>query len=362
MAQHFSVLHVVPALFARDDGIIGGAERYALELARYMANEVPTRLVSFGDRERSDTIGNLSLRVLGRNWHVGGQRTNPIALGLFGEVRRAAIIHCHQRHVLSSSLTALFCRLTGRRVFVTDLGGGGWDLSAYVATDRWYHGHLHISEYSRRIYGHEHLASARVILGGVDNEKFSPAEGRRLRRVVYSGRLLPHKGIDVLIEALPPGVELELMGRVVDSRYLLDLRRLAMGKLVNFRHDCDDAAVVEAYRTAACVVLPSVYRTLYGDQTAVPELLGQTMLEAMACGAPVICTNVAGLPEVVVDGVTGFIVPQRDSEALGERIRWLLDHPREGASMGTAGCRRVLDNFTWPAVVSRCLEAYSAPN
>jgi glycosyltransferase involved in cell wall biosynthesis len=325
-----------------------------------MANEVPTQLLTFGDRDRTDTIGNLSLRVLGRNWRVSGQRTNPIAPGLFWEIRRADLVHCHQRHVLSSSLTALSCRLTGRRVYVTDLGGGGWDLSAYIATDHWYHGHLHISEYSRRIYGHEHLASASVILGGVDTEKFSPAQMTRLRRVVYSGRILPHKGIDVLIEAIPPGVELELIGRVADTRYLRDLHRLAMGKRVNFRHDCDDAAVVEAYRTAACVVLPSVCRTLYGDQTPVPELLGQTLLEGMACGTPVICTNVASLPEVVVNGVTGFIVPPRDPEALGKRIRWLLDHPCEGASMGAAGRRRVIEHFTWPAVVNRCLEAYSA--
>ena len=48
------VLHVVPALFGADDGIVGGAERYALELARHMADEVPTRLVAFGDRERED--------------------------------------------------------------------------------------------------------------------------------------------------------------------------------------------------------------------------------------------------------------------------------------------------------------------
>src|SRR5262249_54288135 len=151
----FSVLHVVPALFAADDGILGGAERYALELARHMANEAPTRLLTFGERKREERIGNLCVSVIGRPWYVGGQRGNPIAPALFNELRKADVVHCHQRHVLASSLAALFCRLTRRRIFVTDLGGGGWDLSAYFNTDRWYDGHLHISSYSRFVYRHD---------------------------------------------------------------------------------------------------------------------------------------------------------------------------------------------------------------
>ena len=54
-----------------------------------------------------------------------------------------------------------------------------------------------------------------------------------------------------------------------------------------FRHDCSDADLIEAYRGALCVVLPSVYRTMYGDQSPVPELLGQTLLEGMALWHPI---------------------------------------------------------------------------
>jgi glycosyltransferase involved in cell wall biosynthesis len=359
LSHQFSVLHIVPALFAPDDGVMGGAERYAFELARYMANEVPTRLLTFGERERRERVGKLCVRVIARPWYVSGQRNNPISRGLFREILTSDVVHCHQRHVLASSLAALFGRLTRRRVFVTELGGGGWDLSAYINTDRWYNGHLHISAYSRHTYRHDQLNSARVILGGVDTDKFSPAEVERQAKVVYSGRLLPHKGIDILIRAMPADVELDVIGRVFEPAYLADLRRLAVGKRINFHHDYDDMRLVEAYRTAACVVLPSVYKTMYGDETAVPELLGQTLLEGMACANPAIATNVASLPEVVVHGVTGFIVAPNNPEALRERIRWLLDHPREGALMGAAGRRRVLEHFTWPAVVQRCLQAYS---
>src|SRR5271169_3892949 len=117
------VLHIAPAIFG-EDGVVGGAERYALELAKHMAAEVPT---------------------------------------LFAAFRQADVIHCHQQHILASSMASLACRLTGRKVFVSDLGGGGWDVSAYISTDRWYHGHLHISEYSRSVFGHAQQPWAHVI-------------------------------------------------------------------------------------------------------------------------------------------------------------------------------------------------------
>ena len=112
-----------------------------------------------------------------------------------------------------SSAAAALCRITGRRVFATDLGGGGWDVSAYVSTDRWFHAHLHISEYSRHISNHDGKPWARVILGGVDTAKFSPdSPASRSNRALFVGRLLPHKGIADLIEALPETIALDIVG------------------------------------------------------------------------------------------------------------------------------------------------------
>jgi glycosyltransferase involved in cell wall biosynthesis len=355
------VLHIVPALFGSDDGIVGGAERYALELARHMSFETPTTLVSFGEREREERLDQLKIRVIGNPWYVRDQRTNPLALSLVKELRRADVVHCHQQRVVASSLAALVCKLAGRRVFVSDLGGGGWDVSAYISTDRWYRGHLHISEYSRKIYGQAGKPWAHVILGGVDTEKFSPDESvLRDGTVLFVGRLLPHKGVNELIKALPHDMPLELIGHACDERFIRDLKLLVQGKQVRFRHDCDDAELVRAYRKALCVVLPSVYRNMYGVETKVPELLGQTLLEGMACATPAICTDVASMPEVVEDGLTGFVVPAHDAQALGQRLRWLREHPAQAARMGTAARARVLSKFTWPAVVRRCLEIYAA--
>ena len=355
------VVHLVPALFDRKHGIIGGGERYALELARHMAERVPTRLVSFGESDHHETMGALGIRVIGHPVFVRGQRTNPVALRMLSELRNADVIHCHQRVVVASSVMALAARATGRRVVVSDLGGGGWDISGYISTDRWYHRHLHISEYSRKISKHVGKPWADVIFGGVDLKKFTPRRDAAPNApVLFVGRLLPHKGIHDLIRALPRGMRLELVGPRHDERYFEALQKLAEGKEVTFHSGYDDAALVEAYHRALCIVLPSVYQSEFGGLNLVPELLGQTLLEGMACGLPAICTDVASMPEVVEHGVTGWVVPPNDPAALGERLQWLRDHPDQAREMGHAGRRRVERLFTWDAVVTRCLAAYAA--
>lgn len=352
------VVHLVPAPFG-DRGIFGGAERYALELSRHMAEITPTRLVTFADVAARQSAGRLDIRVLGPAWQIRGQRSNPFHLGLVRHLLWADVVHCHQRSIVASSFSAAFSRVFGRRIFVSDLGGGGWDISAYVSTDRWFHAHLHISEYSRSILGHVGWDRAHVILGGVDINRFAPDPAvPKEPLVVFVGRLMPYKGVNDLIEALPPGLTLEVIGRPYDARFFAELKRLAVGKSVVFRPECGDADLVLAYRRAICVVLPSVYRTIYGDETLVPELLGQTLLEGMACGTPAICTDVASMPEVVVNEQTGFVVPPNDPTALCARLQWLRDHPEEVDRLGRAGRQRVLKSFTWPAVARHCLEIY----
>jgi glycosyltransferase involved in cell wall biosynthesis len=353
------VLHLVPALFG-PSGIVGGAERYTFELARHMAASTPTRLLTFGAEASETRIDQLEVRVVANPWRVRGQRNNPLSAAMVPEILGADIVHCHQQHIVMSSAAAALCRLTGRRVFATDLGGGGWDISAYLSTDGWYNGHLHISEYSRQIYGHAGKPWARVILGGVDTDRFSPDQATpRGGAPLFVGRLLPHKGISDLVAALPEGMALEVVGPVSDPVYLDALTREAAGKPVTFRHSLDDVALVNAYRRASCLVLPSVYRLNDGSETKVPELLGQTLLEAMACATPVICTNVASMPEIVDEGRTGFIVDPGDHRALRDRLRWMAAHPAEAAEMGAAGRRTVLERFQWSQVVDRCLDAYA---
>jgi glycosyltransferase involved in cell wall biosynthesis len=355
------VIHIVPALFGKG-GVFGGAERYSYELARHMANSTPTTLISFGDRaEKYTTPEGLRVQILGQPWYVRGQRLNPVHHGLFRAVASADVVHCHQPHTLTAELAALLARATGRRVFASDLGGGGWGFSSRMDTDCWFHGHLHISRYSRMIAGHQSRSSAEVIYGGVDTDLFSPDPSvSKEPLVVFVGRLMPHKGVNDLIEALPEGMTLELIGRPYHEHFQAELKRLAEGKRVIFRHDCDDSEIVRAYRRATCVVLPSVYRDCFGNETKIPELLGQTLLEGMACGTPAVCTAVASMPEVVTDGDTGFVVPPNDPLALRKALEQLRNNQNAVREMGVAARRRVMDCFNWQRVVERCLLTYTA--
>lgn len=356
--ERYDVIHMVPALFDRAAGVVGGAERYAFELARNMAKQVRTALLTFGTESSRFERDGLTV-VVERAHFVRGHRMNPWTPAIGRWLLRTPVLHCHQRAILASSTAAALGRLLGRRVFVSDHGGGAWDISGYVSTDAWYAGHLHVSEYSRRVYGHAQRRNAHVIWGGVDTDRLAPdARVLRERRVLYVGRILPHKGVNDLVAAVPSDVPLDIVGEPYDARFKAHLDRLASGKRIAFQHGFDDSALLDAYRRAAVAVLPSVYRDMYGGETRVPELLGQTLLEAMACGTPVICTNVASMPEIVVDGVTGFIVPPNDPQALRGRIEWLLEHPEDSNRMGINARKRVLDDFTWSKVVSRCIGLY----
>jgi glycosyltransferase involved in cell wall biosynthesis len=352
------VVHLVPSLFGKM-GIVGGAERYAFELARAMADVMPTTLVTFGSADADDSAGPLRIRTLGRPWYVRGQRSNPVSRHLPAALAGADVVHCHQQHVLASTLAAAWCRALGRRVFVSDLGGGGWDLSAYVSTDALFHGHLHLSEYSRTVFGHAGNPRARVVGGGVDTRRFSPdATVVRDGGPLFVGRLLPHKGVHDLIRGVPADLPLTIVAPRPEAPVHRELTALAGSKCVRFAFDLSDDALVREYRRASSIVLPSVYRSAAGE-TKVPELLGQTLLEGMACETPAVCTDVASMPEVVEHGVSGFVVPANDPRALGERLAWLHRHRAEGEAMGRAGRRRVLSQFTWPLVVERCLDAYN---
>lgn len=348
------IVHIVPALFGRH-GVFGGAERYALALARAMADVLPTRLVAFGERAANWTDGPLRIDVL-EGIAVRGQPQNPFSTRLRRYVR-AAIVHVHQPYTVMGTTVALARRALRRKVFATDLGGGGWDLSSYVRTDALFTGHLHISRYSQQL-GRRQSAS-RVISGGVDTVKFYPSERpKRPRSIAYIGRILPHKGIDVLIRSLPERASLRIVGRVSDPEYLRYLHDLAAGKNVEFIQNAEDGELIETYQTSSCVALLSVHVDYRGRFSLVPELLGQTPLEAMACGTPAVVSDASSLPEVVEDGLTGFVVPQNDVNRTRAALSRILDDSDAQRRMGCAGRERVLERFAWGAVVQRCLRAY----
>jgi glycosyltransferase involved in cell wall biosynthesis len=259
-----------------------------------------------------------------------------------------------------TDLCVLFAKVTGKRVFVTDVGGGGSiSLASRAPLAQAVDGFLPLSKFAAR-FTPRGGRNVEITFGGADLAMFQPGAWPRAPTVVFVGRLLAHKGIDYLIEALPEGALLRVVGRPYDPAYLDHLRSLAAGKRVEFVTDADDSQVVRELQSATVAALPSVYTTRDGAVTPVPELFGLAAAEAMACATPVIVTSVGSLPEVVEDGTTGWVVPPNDAGALGTSMQVALKDSVKASEFGAASRRRVEERFTWDAVARRCLRGYEA--
>jgi glycosyltransferase involved in cell wall biosynthesis len=347
-----SVVHISPCYFS-DDSIIGGGERYPTSLAQAMSNYTETVLISFGSARRSLIDGKLRIEI----YPFMGAKENPVSYSFLKELAKADVVHCHQYKTYATNLAISVGAALGKRVFVTDHGGAGSFVTDRVPLFHLVDAFLTVSDFSAKSLP----AAKRVqaIYGGVQEEFLKEKiDKQRQKKVLFVGRIMPHKGINYLIEAIDENLSLEIIGRVYNQKYFSLLQALAKNKQVKFIANADDDVILDAYRTALVTVLPSVYTDINSNRHVAPELLGLVLLESMACGTPVICTNVGGMPEIVRDGVTGFIVPPNDPIALREKIHWLLDHPDQAAQMGQQARSEVLKNFTWDSVAKRCLEAY----
>ena len=176
-----------------------------------------------------------------------------------------------------------------------------------------------------------------VIPNGVDlpaavGDEAAPAE------VLFAGRLSPEKGIADLIVATR-GMKLVVAG----DGPLRDLVPRALGFV---SHD----ELERLYERAAVVVVPS-YR----------EGLPLCVLEAMAHARPVVATRVGGIPELVEDGVTGFLVEAGDTAGLRAALEKLLAEPVLRRRMGEAARARVAEHCSWERVVEATVAAYGPP-
>jgi glycosyltransferase involved in cell wall biosynthesis len=349
------VVHVSPLQFGTN-GLFGGGERYALELSRAMSRHVSTRLVSFGVDGSRTREGGLEIDVLPLRGRYAGHEVNPLSERLPLHLARARIIHAHHYDSVLTNFCLLFGKALRKRVFVTDHGGRGRNYASQLGLHRAVTGFLPVSHFAGglqpQLQGREH-----VVYGGVDCERFAPDDGPRVG-VVFVGRLLYFKGLDVLLRAIGSETPLRLVGPAYDDRYLAVLEGLAVGKDVTFVPPPPGNGVVDEYRHARVAVLPAIVRSEHGAPTP-GELFSLSLLEAMACGTPVVASDVGGVRELVDDGVNGFVVPASDPGALRSRIDQLLGDQILWRRMSEAARETVLARFTWERVAERCLEAYS---
>ncbi len=214
-----------------------------------------------------------------------------------------------------------------------------------------------------------------VIPNGIDPDEYQPDPGTDLLvrlgidpdrpAVVFVGRMTRQKGVDHALEAaasINPAAQVVMCAGAPDTPEIgaeLRARAAARPNVVWVEEMVPRTTLVQILSHASVFLCPSVY-----------EPFGITNLEAMACEVPVVASAVGGIPEVVVDGETGFLVPidldgngmptdpDGFAQGLAARINQLLADPTAAAAMGGAGRRRVLEHFTWPAIAARTVALY----
>jgi glycosyltransferase involved in cell wall biosynthesis len=246
-----------------------------------------------------------------------------------------------------------------------------WEKREKLASCRWL---VTCSAYAR-----DHLAAlapdpdrVELVYHGLDGARFPPAPGRRpLRtgsersdpiRILSVGRAVEKKGHDVLIDALarlPAGVHWRLVH--VGGGPLRDaLRRraetLGIGGRIDWKGSLPQGDVIAEYRAADLFVLACrVGRD--GDRDGLPNVLMEAQSQGLAC----IATNVSAVPELIVDGETGVLVPPEDPAALADAIAALAAAPERRLFLGRSGETRVRTAFSFAAGIDRLARKLGAP-
>lgn len=202
---------------------------------------------------------------------------------------------------------------------------------------------------------------------GVDAELFQPLRtGLETRKkygisadddlVLFVGGLdRAHffKGVSVLLGAFSKLSRTKTKLMIVGDgdrkeEYQSEAKSLGIGENTIFAGYIPFNRLPEYYSSANIVVLPSL----------LSESFGIVLIEAMACGRPVIASNLPGLRSVVTDEMEGLLVPPGDSDALAEKIRFLLDNPQKQRELGIRGRAKVESKYAWPQIIPRLIRMY----
>lgn len=357
------VVHITPTYFDVSS-VIGGGERYPTELALWMSKVVDTTLVSFSKERRSYSKDNLKVEIYPVKHFIHGNRVNPLSFRYLSSILQVDVVHVHHVHTLVSDMACIVASLLGKGAFVTDYGGGGsLTLNKRLPVFEGYQNAIAYSRFGLGFLPPELKRKAVLIKGGIDTERFCPnGTKNREKKILYVGRLLPHKGIDYLIEGFRlldrSDYTLRIVGRVYNEEYYEYLKGLSSGLKVEFVHDADDERLIQEYRTALVTVLPSVHTSYNGSHTRVPELMGFTLLESQACGTPVICTDAGAMCEFVAQDETGFVVDSNSGERIAEALEKLITSSVP-ASNDQEHFRRWVEQLSWAKVVEAHLHTYA---
>ena len=208
----------------------------------------------------------------------------------------------------------------------------------------------------RRISGYE----AEIIPFGV-TVAAKPAAKRRdktVKDILFVGRLIRRKGVDVLLQAM-----MIVTGRLPCQLHVVgdgDMRQpwMALAKEagcenVIFHGLVSNERLQALYADADAFVLPAIV-----DDRGDTEGLGVVLVEALSFATPVVASNVGGIPDVIIDGETGLLVPEKDAQALADAIVRILTNEALARRLARAGLRHAQTYFDWARITDRFEDVY----
>jgi len=378
--------------------VYGGAGVHVAELVRALRPHVDVVVRCFG--QPRDEQGTYSYLV-----PPGLTTANP-ALATLGvdvqiaqDVGGADIVHSHTWYANGAGHVASLLHgiphvvtahsLEPLRPWKAEQLGGGYRLSSWIEATAFAGAAriIAVSEGMRqdilRSYAFLDPARVSVVYNGIDLERWHPVDDEELVRglgidptrpsVVFVGRITRQKGLPYLLKAaalLPKEVQLVLCAGAPDTPEILAEVKKGVAALKKKRSGVvwidrllNQTELSAVLTTATTFVCPSIY-----------EPLGIVNLEAMACGAPVVGTATGGIPEVIVDGVTGRLVPidqltdgtgtpvnpDQFVADLAAALTEVVSDPVKARQMGEAGRLRAQSEFSWGRIAAQTKEIYES--
>ncbi|MEX3598502.1 glycogen synthase [Kocuria carniphila] len=380
--------------------IYGGAGVHVAELSRVLAPLVDLNVRCFGAPREPDFHGatvkaypvpeelssaNAAIQTLG------------VDLGMVGDVSGADVVHSHTWYAnMGGHLSSLMYdiphvlsahSLEPLRPWKAEQLGGGYRVSSFAEKTAYEAAAaiIAVSDGMRddilRSYPNVDPARVRTVHNGIDISQWDHDPNTDVLEeygidperpsVVFVGRVTRQKGVPYLLRAalqLPPEVQLVLCAGAADTpalaaevNGLIDELKAKRTGVVLIEKMLPRREVIQILSHATAFACPSVY-----------EPLGIVNLEAMACGSAVVASATGGIPEVVVDGETGRLVPieqvtdgtgtpldpQKFVDDFAAALIDVTSDPERARQMGIAGRQRAQDHFAWETIAERTLEVY----
>lgn len=378
--------------------VYGGAGVHVEYMARELARSVDVRVHCFGEPRQSPLVAAAYKpwsALNGEARSAAALQAMSVDLAMAAGVKDPDLVHSHTWYTnLAGHLAKLLYgiphvatthSLEPLRPWKAEQLGGGYALSSFCervgleGADAV----IAVSEGMRRdvlaCYPAIDPRRVSVIHNGIDPQEYRPdaatdvVVGRGIdpKRpyVLFVGRITRQKGIVHLLDASPmidPSAQLVFCAGSADTPQLAEdvqrrVRRLeeTRGRIVWIEEMLPRAEVIQLLSHASVFVCPSIY-----------EPFGLVNVEAMACETPVVASDVGGIPEVVEDGVTGYLVrlrqakdgapvnPEQFARDLAAAVNRVLSDPARGRALGQAGRQRVVERFSWAAVAQRTVDLY----